>query len=155
MADGIDMIDVVSKLGKRPRARSCIVLTHEFKEQKIWAKRLAEQAHMAHIDLLDLFNSDENLAANLSSFVDDRLLNLLKTKKDTPVLIVSGIEFLKASWSGNTKAIDQLVARLETWSKKPALMFVMQYDKQLANRKLIRHPQYDFVIDQKDTLALV
>ena len=154
MTDGVDMIKVVNDLSKRPKARSCIVLTHEFSKQKAWAQKLAEITGVSHIDLLDLFISDENLSNNLTSYAAQELFKFLKTKNESETLIVSGMEFIKASWSGNPNATDHFIAQMETWHQKPALLFVIQHDHQLANIRSRRYPQYDFVIDQKDTYAL-
>ena len=153
MSDGVDMIKVVYDLSNRPKARSCIVLTHEFPKQKVWAQKLAAINSVSHIDLLDLFASDENLANNLTSYTPQVLFKFFKTKKESDTLIVSGLEFIKSSWSGNPNAIDQFITQMETWNQKPALLFVIQHDQQLANIKSNRYPQYDFVIDQKDTYA--
>ena len=71
-----------------------------------------------------------------------------------PVLIVSGIEFLKATWSGQTNSIEQFTTHVETWNQKPCLLFVLQYDKIIATREFRRYRQYTFVVDQKETLAL-
>lgn len=154
MTDGVDMIKVVNDLSKRPKARSCIVLTHEFSKQKDWAQKLAVITSVSHIDLLDLFAADKSLANNLTSYSPQALFKFLKTKNESETLIVSGMEFIKSSWSGNPNATDQFISQMETWNQKPALLFVIQHDQQLANIKSNRYPQYDFVIDQKDTFEL-
>ena len=50
--------------------------------------------------------------------------------------------------------LKQFARQVEMWDKKPALLFVMQYDRFLASLKFERFKQYPFVIDQRDTLAL-
>ena len=80
MSDGVDMIKVVYDLSKRPKARSCIVLTHEFLKQKDWAQKLALITSVSQIDLLDLFAADESLADNLTSYSPQVLFKFFKTK---------------------------------------------------------------------------
>ena len=155
MGDAVDMLEVVNSLGKRPRARFCVVMTHDYKDQKKWAKQLAVQTEMKHIDLMELFSADDKLSSKISSYSEQELLRLLKEYGETSVLIVSGIEFIKATWAGMNNAIQKFAKSLETWHQKPALLFVMQYDKELANIEFKRYPQHDYIIDQKDTLALV
>ena len=99
MDDAIDMLEVVNSLGKRPRARFCIVMTHEYKGQKNWAKQLADQTEMKHVDLMELFSADEKLSSKISSYPEQELLKFLKEYNKTSVLIVSGIECIKATWS--------------------------------------------------------
>ena len=70
------------------------------------------------------------------------------------MLIVSGMEFLKATWSGQSNAVEEFASRVETWDQKPCLLFVLQYDKSIEAREFRRFPQYISVVDQKDTLAL-
>ena len=70
------------------------------------------------------------------------------------VLIVSGLEFLKASWIGQSSAVEQFASRMETWDRQPALVFVLQHDGALATRPFRRFRQYTFVVDQRETLAL-
>jgi hypothetical protein len=70
------------------------------------------------------------------------------------VLIVSGIEFLKATWSGQSNVGEQFASHVETWDQKPCLLFVLQYDKIIATREYRRFRQYTFVVDQKETIKL-
>jgi len=89
MSNGVDMIKVVKDLCKRPKARSCIVLTHEFSKQKTWAQKLATITGVSHIDLLDLFASDKNLANNLTSYSPQTLFKFLKTKNESKILVAN------------------------------------------------------------------
>jgi hypothetical protein len=156
MAEAINMIDLVRNVQKRDRGRACIVMTEDYLGQKEWANKLARQTDAQHINLLDLFDADKDLSDKLQEYSVERLFSLLTEKAEKDVLVVSGIEFMKASWSGIQNALEQFTSRVETWEKKdnPALIFVMQYDKSIAEKPFRRFRQYKFVVDQRDTLAL-
>jgi hypothetical protein len=150
----VDIIELTKSLPQRPRGRACIVFTHNYLEQKAWAAELARQAGAAHLHLLDVFAHDDTLSENVGTFAISDLFRFLKDHGDNPILIVSGLEFLKSTWSGNADAPEQFARQVEMWDKKPALLFVMQYDRFVATRKFERFKQYPFIIDQRDTLAL-
>jgi len=156
MDRAIDMRELVSELSRRPRGRACVVLTHDYFDQKSWAAELARQTGMAHIDLLDLFSENEEMGAKVSSFSIQDLFDFLQEQDEFSVLIVSGIEFLKATWSAHSGSVEEFASRVESWEKSPALLFAMQFNSELAERKFTaRYRQYKFVVDQKDTLALI
>ncbi|MDW7761117.1 MAG: hypothetical protein SCM96_10835 [Acidobacteriota bacterium] len=154
MSDPVNMVLLVRSLPSRPRGRACIVLTHEYEGQKEWATELARQTDSEHLDLLELFAQDVNLGNKIGQFLIPNLFDFLKRYDKAPVLIVSGIEFLKATWSGQANSVEQFTTRVETWNQKPCLLFVLQYDKIIATREFRRYRQYTFVVDQKETLAL-
>jgi hypothetical protein len=154
MNEPLDMIELVQELKSRPKARGCIVLTHDFRGQKEWAAELARQTSSEHLDLLETFARDENLSAGVGEFLVPKLFEFLKGRSKSPVLIVSGVEFLKATWTALPDAVKEFAHRVETWSHTPCLLFVMQHDKTLAVHKSSRFRQYRFVIDQKETFAL-
>lgn len=154
MSDPVNMVQLVRSLLYRPRGRACIVLTHEYEGQKEWAAELARQTESEHLDLLELFSEDADLIKKISQFLIPNLFEFLKGYDKAPVLIVSGIEFLKATWSGQTNSVEQFTTHVETWNQKPCLLFVLQYDKIIATREFRRYRQYTFVVDQKETLAL-
>ncbi|MBW2034555.1 MAG: hypothetical protein JRI94_13395 [Deltaproteobacteria bacterium] len=156
MNDIIEMVEFVKSLASRPRGRACIVLTHGYDGQKEWAAELARQTDSEHIDLLELFAADETLSGNISQFSVPKLFEFLKDKCRKPVLIVSGIEFLKATWSGRASAVEEFATKVEFWDKKnaPGLLFVLQHDSALASRPFLRFKQHTFVVNQKETLAL-
>ena len=148
------MVKLVGDLPKRRRGKACIVLTQDVGGQKVWASELASQAEAKHLDLLDLFADDEALGAKTSAFGVDDLFTLLQQEKESSVLIVTGLEFLRASWSGRTSAMEDFAKRLEYWEKSPALVFVTQHDAFLSKRKFDQRFQYTYVVNQRDTLAL-
>lgn len=154
MKEAVNMVKLLSDLPKRRRGKACIVLTQEAGEQKAWAAELASQASAKHIDLLDLFADDESLGAKTSTFGVDDLFARLQRENEKPVLIVTGLEFLRASWSGRASAMEDFAKRLEFWEKSPALVIVTQHDSFLAKRKFDQRFQYTYVVDQRDTLAL-
>jgi len=154
MSDPINMVQLVRDLPSRPRGRACIVLTHEYDDQKKWVAELAQQTNSDHIDLLELFAQDTAPGNKIGQFLVSHLFEFLKDRSTTPVLIVSGMEFLKATWSGQSNAGEEFASHVETWNNKPCLLFVLQYDKIVATRVYRRFPQYTFVVDQKETLAL-
>jgi len=154
MSDPVNMVQLVKLMPSRPRGRACIVLTHEYKGQKEWAAELARQTNSEHFDLLELFAQDVNLGNKIGQFLIPNLFEFLKGFDKAPVLIVSGIEFLKATWSGQANSVEQFTTHVETWNQKPCLLFVLQYDKTIATREFRRYRQYTFLVDQKETLAL-
>ena len=154
MADGIDIVAFVHNVAARKRGRACVVMTREYSSQREWAAKLAELADSEHIDLLDLFHGEEQPADNLAAYTPDGVFRLLQDRVKQGTAVVSGIEFLKASWSGRPNGAEEFAARMETWQDDPALVFVMQYDKAIAERPYRRFRQYSFVVDQRETFAL-
>jgi len=129
-------------------------MTHEYQGQRDWAARLAGLTDAEHVDLLELFHKEKQLADDLAPFPPEGLFGLLRDRAERDVVIVSGVEFLKASWSGRPDSAEEFSARLETWQGDPALVIVMQYDKSIAERPFRRFRQYTFVVDQRETIAL-
>ena len=154
MSEAINVVRLVKGLPSRPRGRACIVLPHEYEGQKEWAVELARQTDSEHIDLLELFAEDETLGSQIGQFVVSRLFEFLRGRSEAPTLVVSGIEFLKATWTAQPSAIEDFASHVETWNQSPCLLFVLQYDKIIATRDFRRFRQYKFVVDQKETLAL-
>ena len=154
MSDPVNIVQLVNGLPSRPRGRTCIVLTHEYKDQSEWAMELAQQTDSDYIDLLEYFAKDQSLSNKIGQFSVSNLFDFLKDRSQAPVLIISGMEFLKASWAGQSNSIEQFASHVETWNQNPCLLFVLQYDKVLATREFRRFRQYTFVVDQKETLAL-
>ena len=155
MSEVVNMVKLVAELPKRPRGRACIVLTHDYLGQRAWAAKLARQTDAGHLDLLERSAADEALGNSIAAMSVAELFSLLQKQSQAPVLIVTGIEFLTATWSSRASATEQFGSSVEMWSKSPALLFVMQHDSGLANREFIRFPDKIFVVDQKNTLALI
>lgn len=154
MNEAVNMLEEVKLLAARPRGNACIVLAHNYLEQKAWAAELAKQTENEHIDLLEHFANRSEIAAQVGQYSVTRLFEYFEDRSTAPVLIVSGLEFIKATWVGHSNSSEQFASRVEMWNAKPSLLFVMQYDNMLANFNFNRYKQYKFVIDQKETLAL-
>ena len=154
MAEAINMVELVCGVSERKRGRACIVMTHDYKGQRSWALELARQADAEHVDLLERFADNETLSSKLREYSVSKLFSLLRKRANKAVMIVSGIEFLKASWSGQANASEQFASQVETWQADPALVFVLQYDKAIAERPFRRFCQYTFVVDQRETIQL-
>jgi hypothetical protein len=149
------MVELVAKLAKRPKGRACIVLTHDYGGQKSWASELAQQTGAKHLHLLEIFAQNSGLADHVSTFSVDSLFDYLRQYHSSPVLIISGLEFLKAIWSVQPSAINEFASRVERWHKAPALLFVIQFDPVLAAIRSTRYPHLIFSVDQRETLALI
>ena len=154
MSAPINMVQLVKDLPSRPRGRACIVLTQEYWDQKEWAAELARQTDSEHINLLELFVEDATLGSKIDQFMVPHLFDYLKERSQASVLIVSGIEFLKATWKGQSNSGEHFASHVETWNQKPALLFVIQFDKIIATYPFRRFRQYTFVVDQRETLVL-
>ena len=154
MNDPVDIIKIVRDLPSRPRGRACIVLTHDYESQQEWAGKLSHQTGSDHINLLELFVNDTALSNQIGEFLVPNLFDFLKERSNAPVLIVSGLEFLKATWTSQSNILEQFASHVETWNQTPCLLFVLQYDKTIASREFRRFRQYTFVVDQKETLAI-
>ncbi|MBE9520533.1 MAG: hypothetical protein KAU41_07675 [Deltaproteobacteria bacterium] len=153
MNEPVDMVTLVRDLPSRPRGRACIVLTHEYGGQKEWAAELGRQTRSEHIDLLELFTQEKTLGDKVVQFLVPKLFDFLESRSQAPVLIVSGMEFLKATWTGQSNAVKQFASRIQTWNKNPCLLFVLQYDKILATYDFGKRHQYTYIVDQRETLA--
>ena len=154
MSDPINIVQLVRDLPSRPRGKACIVLTREYGDQKEWAAELARQTDSEHLDLLELFAQDAKLSRKIGQFLVSNLFEFLKNHGQSSVLVISGMEFLKATWAGQSNVVEQFASHVETWNNKPCLLFILQYDRTIATREYRRYPQYTFVVDQKETLVL-
>ena len=155
MNDPINMVQFVTELARRPKGRAAVVLTHEYEGQKEWAAQLARQTNSEHINLLELFSKDLALSNGIEQFLVRNVFDFLKDRSQAPVLIISGMEFLKATWTGQSNSVEEFASQVQTWNKSPCLLFVLQYDKLLTRYDFgQRFRQYTFVVDQKETLAL-
>jgi len=155
MSDPVNIVLFVKELSRRPKARAAVVLTQEYEGQKEWAEELARQTDTEHINLIDLFSEEPALGNKIEQFSVQHLFNYLKKKSQAPVLIISGMEFLKATWTSQPKAAQEFASRVQTWNQSPCLLFILQYDKLIATYDFgNRYRQYTFVVDQRETLAL-
>ncbi|PXF58777.1 MAG: hypothetical protein C4B58_05660 [Deltaproteobacteria bacterium] len=154
MNNPVNIVQLVQELSSRSRGRACVVLTHDYQRQKEWAAELARQTGSEHIDLLKLFIQEKILGDKVAQFLVPKLFDFLESRSQAPVLIISGMEFLKATWTGQSNAVKQFASRIQTWNKNPCLFFVLQYDKILATYDFGKRHQYIYIVDQRETLAL-
>ena len=154
MNNPVNIVQLVQELPSRSRGRACVVLTHDYEGQKEWAAELARQTGSEHIDLLKLFIQEKILGDKVAQFLVPKLFDFLESRSQAPVLIISGMEFLKATWTGQSNAVKQFASRIQTWNKNPCLLFVLQYDKILATYDFGKRHQYTYIVDQRETLAL-
>ncbi len=154
MNKSVDIVQFAKDLPSRSRGRACIVLTYKYEVQNKWAAELARQTNFKHLDLLEHFTRNSDLCKNLFKFQVSMFFQFLTNYSKHPMLIVSNIEFLKATWSGQENSIDEFTSRVENWATNPALLFVVQHDERIVNRDFRRFPQYRFVINQNETLKL-
>jgi hypothetical protein len=155
MSDPVNMVLFVKELSRRSKAKAAVVLTHEYNGQKEWAEELAKQTDTKHINLIYLFTEEPTLSSKIEQFSVQHLFDYLKNKSRAPVLIISGMEFLKATWTSQPKAAQEFASRVQTWNHSPSLLFILQYDKLIATYDFgNRYRQYTFVVDQRETLAL-
>jgi len=150
----VDPIALVQDVISRPRGRACVVLTRDYPGQRAWAETLAVRTGAQHLNLQSQFLVDEGLADHLDTFTVAELFSLFRKHGEHPALVISGLEFLMATWAGLTKSGEEFARRVETWDAKPALVFVLQHDPDLAAYKFTRYPQHMFVVEQDNTLAL-
>ena len=155
MKDPVNMLNIVSELSQRPRGRACIVLTSNYAGQKDWAAQLAKRTDAGHLHILDEFAESPELSEKVGSFLIPDFFALLQNHASKSVLIASGFEFLLAAWSGLTSSIEQFAVQVEMWDRAPALLLVTQFDRYLAERKFPRYADRVFVVDQRNTLALI
>ena len=154
MSVTVNMIDFVRSVRDRQRGRACVVLSRDYKDQKEWAAKLAEQTDSGHIDLIKVFAEDPEMSDNIGQFMVPKLFELLENHTQDEVLVVSGFEFLIAAWSAQSDAVDEFLSQVKTWDKKPALIFVIQHNTKMTTYDFGRRFQYTYVVDQKETLAL-
>jgi hypothetical protein len=146
---------VRDELPRRARGRACFLLTQDYTGQTIWADRLAALAGVPHLNVLRHFGANPDLASRTSTFTVRDLFQLATAEsKSQPVLIVSGFEFLRAAWSGQSLNLEALASEVELWNRRPALLLVTQHDPAIANRPYTRYPTQRTVIDQSKTVSL-
>lgn len=150
----VDLLQLLKELPSRARGKACIVLGQDYFNQVTWSKKLAVQTNSDHLDLLEVFANNVDLSKDIGQFNVQKLFNYLEGISDTPVLVVSGLEFLFSTWIAQENAMEQFLNIVKTWSKSPALIFIIQYDRQISEFDFGRRFSYNYVIDQNNTLAL-
>jgi len=142
-------------IGRRNKA--ALLLTPNLAEQRSYAAQITAAVDGFHLDVLDLFQSDESLTTRLASFSMDDLFTLIGAHKDQRFLVVSGIEFLLAAWlsQGQPKEVKRtLCHQIELWENQPAFLLVTHHDPVFADYEPQRHRGGHIVIEMSQTLAL-
>jgi hypothetical protein len=150
----LDIIQFTRELPTR-RNKAALLLTPDLQAQRSCAEQIATAAGAVYFDVLDHFQSDATLAKQLAGFSPDDFFKLLSAQK-SPLLIVSGIEFLLASWisQGDAKQVKvKFCQQIELRERPPAFLLVVQQDPVLASYKPKRHTG-QLVIELSQTLAL-
>lgn len=151
----LDLIQFSRELTAR-RNKAALLLTPDLPAQRTCAEQIAAAVGAAHLDVLDRFQSDSSLVEQLAGFSADDLFKLLAAQK-SPLLIVSGIEFLLAAWisQGDPKQVKlKLCQQIELWERAPAFLLVTQQDPVFADYQPTRHRGSRIVIQLSQTLSL-
>lgn len=160
MNHSVDMVAFVAELVRRPRSRAAIVFTHDYAGQHAWAAELARQTDAQHYPLLDIFSNPAHpwhpseLSRHISLMTVSEVFTMVQRHSQAPVAIISALEFIKATWVGQTAALAQFASSVQNWHNTPAMLFVMQVDATLADYNFGRRYNYRFTVDQRDTLKL-
>lgn len=153
MSVPVDMPAFVRKLPQRRRGQACIVLTRDPAGAPAWAETLAVRAEATHLDLLDHFQAHPGLTARVSEIGPRELLDLLKESTPRGTLVVSGLEFLRATWQARPGLDEDLAKTLEFWMGPPSLVLVLAEDRFYRDRDFSRMQQ-PMIVHQTDTYAL-
>jgi hypothetical protein len=154
MSDGVDMQEFVGELAGRNRGKAAVVFTHDYTGQREWAAKLAEITGETHIDVLDMFHEDQTLVERMRGMLIPAFFDFLQQYGGSRVLIVSGIEFLTATWAAQADYAREFAGHIEKRWQSPALLFVMQYDPKIAQYRFSSRFNNRYVIDQRETYKL-
>lgn len=140
------------------RNKATILLVPDLQAQQEHAARIATATGGLHLDVLDLFQADAALAARLGGFDIDDLLGLLASHHNGhELLVVTGTEFLMATWFSQRdprQVKRELCQRLELWERKPALLLLTLHDSTIATYQPSRHTAGAMVLELSQTASL-
>lgn len=154
----LDLLQICRELPAR-RNKAALLLAPDLREQRACAAQIATAAGAVHFDVLDAFQADAALTGRLAGFSSDDFLALVSAQKATPLLIVSGLEFLLAAWlsQDNPKDVKRSFChKIEMWEgrdKQPFLL-VTQHDPVFAGHAPSRFTDGRIVIPLSETQAL-
>jgi hypothetical protein len=151
----LDLKKFAAELAAR-RNKAALLLAPDLTAQRACAEQIATAIGATHLDLLDRFQSDAALTAQLPSFSTDDLFKLLAAEK-TKILVMSGIEFLLAVWisQDDAKTVKLKICQaVELWERTPALLLVVQPDSVFAEYQPTRHKGSQVIIQLSQTLSL-
>jgi hypothetical protein len=152
----IDMRQFAAEIIDR-RNKAALLLTPDVREQRAYAAQLATALDGFHLDVLDQFQADEALTAQLVTFTIADLFSLIAEQKSHKLVIVSGIEFLLGAWlsQGDANQVKRsLCQQIEVWERHPAFILVTQDDATIAAYQPERHRGSRVVLNISNTLAL-
>ena len=151
----LDLIQFSRELASR-RNKAALLLTPDMKAQRSNAEQIAVAIGAIHLDLLDRFQADASLVDQLAGFSSEHLFKLIAAEK-SPLLVVSGLEFLLAAWitQGDAKQVKlKLCQQIELWESDPAFLLVLQQDTVFADYQPTRHRGGQIVIQLSQTQSL-
>ena len=151
----LDLKKFAAELAMR-RNKAALLLTPDLTAQRTCAEQIATAIGATHLDLLDRFQSDVGLTAQLPGFSPDDFFKLLSAEK-TKFVVVSGLEFLLAAWisQDDAKTVKlKLCQSIELWERTPALLLVVQPDSIFADYQPTRHRGSQVIIHLSQTLSL-
>ena len=151
----LDLLKFSRALADR-RNKAALLLTPDLREQHAVAAQLAGALSTPHLDVLERFHSNTQLVDQIAGFSPADFFKLVATQKSSPLLIISGLEFLLAAWlaQGDAKQVKQnFCQQIELWSQKPAFLLVTQHDPVFAAYAPTRHSG-QLIIELSQTLAL-
>ncbi len=152
----LDLIQFSRELANR-RNKAALLLTPDVREQHQIAAQLATALAAPHLDVLDRFQADAKLAEQIAGFAPSDFFKLVAKEKSAPLLVISGLEFLLATWiaQGDAKQVKQdLCRQIELWEQKPAFLLVAQQDAVFADYVPTRHTGSQVIVQHSQTLAL-
>lgn len=152
----LDLIQFSRELANR-RNKAALLLTPDVREQHQIAAQLATALGAPHLDVLDRFQADAKLTEQIASFAPADFFKLVAKEKSSPLVIVSGLDFLLAIWiaQGDAKQVKlDLCRQIELWEQKTPFLLVAQQDSVFADYTPTRHTGSQVIIQLSQTLAL-
>ena len=151
----LDLIKFSRELASR-RNKAALLLTPHLCAQRACAEQIAAAVGALHFDVLDLFQAEPLFTERVAAFSAVDLLKRIAAQK-SPLLVVSGIEFLLAAWlsQNDPKQVKHnFCQQIELWERSPAFLLVLQQDPVFAEYQPTRHRGSQIVIQLSQTLSL-
>jgi hypothetical protein len=127
----LDLLKFCRELPAR-RNKAALLLTPDLREQRACAAHIAAVAGARHFDVQDAFQVDATLTERFAGFSSDEFFALVAAQKAQPLLIVSGLEFLLATWLSQDNPNEvkrRFCHQIEMWEgrdKQPFLLVTQQ-----------------------------
>jgi hypothetical protein len=152
----LDLVTFSNELATR-RNKAALLLTPDVREQGAIAAQVAVALGVPHMNVLDRFRADDKLVDQIAGFSPADFFRLIAREKSSSLLVISGLEFLLATWlaQGDAKQVKlNFCQQVELWSQKPAFLLVTQQDPVFAAYQPTRHTGSQVIIEFSKTLAL-